>query len=488
MTTMDKKILVVDDEKHICWLFKRLFHGKGYNIEEAHTGEEALNKISKNRYDLIFLDIVLPDISGLQVIESIDKNKVPVIVMTAQSTMKNAVEAMKKGAFEYITKPFDINQVERIAEKALKSFEHSTNLALKSEKTKDEEDDYVIVGKSQAINEIFKIIGKIADSDVTVLIQGERGTGKELVARAIHKSGKRSSGPFVSVNCAAIPRELLESELFGYEKGAFTGALERKVGKFELAHQGTIFLDEIGDMSVDLQAKILRVIEEKEIVPVGGNRPVKIDVRIIAATNQDLLDMIKNKSFRADLYDRLNQVPIYLPPLRERYEDIPLLIDYFCKKFSKEMGVKKEVSNEAVKFLQNYDWPGNVRELQNTIRRAFLISRSSILDKQDFLFLSKGAKRDDMIKEFSLEEIIDWKLNELIGILQSGEMTNLYDFVISQVERPLIKKVLTITDGNQIKAAKILGLNRNTLRKKIGSLNITIKDFKQKPKKKRAKG
>jgi len=478
------KILVVDDEKNICWILKRLLTQKGYIVDEAYTGREALEKIEKNKYNLIFLDIIMPDILGLEVLSNIKSKPFspPVVIMTAKSTMKNTVEAMKRGAFEYITKPFDINDIENITAKALEAYEKSLyqqeNKQLK--KSSKLEEDFTIVGKSSAINNVFKIIGKVADSDVTVLIQGERGTGKELVAKAIHYNSIRADKPFVSLNCAAIPKELLESELFGYEKGAFTGANERKIGKFEQAHGGTIFLDEIGDMSIDLQAKILRVLEEKEIIPVGALRPIKIDVRIIAATNQDLVELIKNKMFRADLYDRLNQIPIFLPPLRERIEDIPLLVKHFLSKFSKEMGVKKSITENALNFLKTYEWPGNVRELQNAVRRAFIISPNNVLDKQDFLFLAKTLPKEDMIHELSLEDIIDWKLNEFIKFIDNGEMENVYDFVISQVERPLIKKVLSLTKGNQIKAAKILGINRNTLRKKVKELGLNSKEFRKK--------
>jgi two-component system nitrogen regulation response regulator GlnG len=482
---MEEKIniLIVDDEKNICWILKRLFTQKGYNVDEANSGKEALDKIEKNRYNLIFLDILIPDILGFEILDKIKSLPLspPVIIMTAQSTMKNAVEAMKRGAFEYITKPFELNDIELLTSKALESYNRI--IAQKENKPikksdKSEEEEFTIVGKSQAINNVFKIIGKVANSDVTVLIQGERGTGKELVARAIHYNSNRSKNPFISVNCAAIPKELLESELFGHEKGAFTGAVERKIGKFELAHTGTLFLDEIGDMSIELQAKILRVLEEKEIVPVGGTKPVKVDVRIVAATNQDLIELIRNKMFRADLYDRLNQIPIFLPPLRERLEDIPLLVKHFLAKFSNEIGVKKTITEDALNFLKSYEWPGNVRELQNTIRRAFIISPNNVLDKQDFLFMIKVMPKEDMIHELSLEEIIDWKLKEFIKIIQSGEMENVYDFVISQVEKPLIKKVLEMTRGNQIKAAKVLGINRNTLRKKIKELNLNSKEFR----------
>jgi len=436
------------------------------------------------------MDIIMPDILGLDVLAQIKSLNIqtPVIVMTAQSTMKNAVEAMKRGAFEYITKPFDITAVEKLADRAIKSYEQTHVSKAEDKKVKGSVDEEsIIVGNTPVMNEIFKTIGKIADSDITVLIQGERGTGKELVARAIHNSGKRASRHFISVNCAAIPKELLESELFGYEKGAFTGAVERKIGKFELAHNGTLFLDEIGDMPIDLQAKILRVIEEKEIVPVGGNKPINVDVRIIAATNQDLLEMIKNKAFRADLYDRLNQIPLFLPPLRERYEDIPLLARHFLKNLSKEYGNKKTISEDALNFLKSYSWPGNVRELLNAVKRAYLISRSTVLERQDFLFLTHGVAREEMMKELSLEEIVDWKLNEFMRLLQDGEMTDVYDFVVSQVEKPLIKKILLMTGGNQIRAAKILGLNRNTLRKKIATFGLEVKELKKNIKEKKRK-
>ncbi len=485
MTEEKIKILVVDDEKNICWILNRLFTQKGYIVDEAHTGREALEKIERNKYNLVFLDIIMPDILGLEVLSNI-KNKTlspPVVIMTAKSTMKNAVEAMKRGAFEYITKPFDINEIENITAKALEAYEktlHQQENKHLKKSSKLEEEDLTIVGKSRAINNVFKIIGKVADSDVTVLIQGERGTGKELVAKAIHYNSIRADKPFVSVNCAAIPKELLESELFGYEKGAFTGANERKIGKFEQAQGGTIFLDEIGDMSIDLQAKILRVLEEKEIIPVGALKPIKIDVRIVAATNQDLVDLIKNKMFRADLYDRLNQIPIFLPPLRERIEDIPLLVKHFLSKFSKEMGIKKSITENALSFLKNYEWPGNIRELQNAVRRAFIISPNNVLDKQDFIFLVKTMSKEDMIHELSLEDIIDWKLNEFIRIIDTGEMENVYEFVISQVEKPLIKKILSLTKGNQIKAAKILGINRNTLRKKVKEFGLNSKEFRKK--------
>lgn len=478
------KILIIDDEKNICWLLKRLFTQKGYLTDEALNGKEALKKLEENSYSLIFLDIIMPDISGFEILGKINSipNHPPTVIMTAQSTMKNAVEAMKRGAYDYITKPFNLEDIEKIARKAIDTYTKSKKTISRSsekQKVSELEEDIFMAGKSPAMKEIFKMIGKIADSDATVLIQGERGTGKDLVARAIHLNSKRASNPFISVNCAAIPRDLLESELFGYEKGAFTGANERKIGKFELANGGVLFLDEIGDMSVELQAKILRVLEEKEIVPIGGTKPVRIDIKIVAATNQDLVELIKNRAFRADLYDRLNQIPILIPPLRERKEDIPELARYFLKKFSKEISVKKDITDDAINLLMAYDWPGNVRELQNIIKRAFLISPNEILDKSDFIFLTKGEAHKDVIKELSLEEMISWKLDEFIKFLNTGEIKDVYDFIISQVEKPLIEKILKITKGNQIKAADVLGINRNTLRKKIKSYKLVCKDFKK---------
>lgn len=481
------KILVIDDEKNICWLLKRLFSQKGYIVDEAFNGKDALKKL-EGRYNLIFLDIIMPDISGFEILDKIVKTPNPpsTVVMTAQSTMKNAVEAMKRGAYDYITKPFNLEDVEKIAEKAIETSLKSKKINLsyaQKQKASDIEEDIFMVGKSSAMKEIFKLIGKIADSDATVLIQGERGTGKDLVARAIHLNSKRAVNPFISVNCAAIPKDLLESELFGYEKGAFTGATERKIGKFEVANNGVLFLDEIGDMSIELQAKILRVLEEKEIVPIGGTKSIKIDVKIIAATNQDIINLIKNKAFRADLYDRLNQIPIYIPPLRERKEDIPELVKYFVKKFSKDLAIKKDITDDAISFLMAYDWPGNVRELQNIIKRAFLLSPNNVLDKSDFLFLTKGEMNKDVVKELSLEEMISWKLDEFIKFLNTGEIKDVYDFVISQVEKPLIEKILKITRGNQIRASEILGINRNTLRKKIKDYKLDRTDFKRNGKK-----
>jgi two-component system nitrogen regulation response regulator GlnG len=334
-----------------------------------------------------------------------------------------------------------------------------------------------IIGNSPAMREIYKTIGKVAPSDMTILIQGESGTGKELIARAIHFNSRRIGKPFIALNCAAIPKELLESELFGFEKGAFTGASERKLGKFEQANGGTIFLDEIGDMPLDLQAKILRVLQEREVTRTGGNQSLRVDVRIVAATNQELEQLVREKGFREDLYYRLNVVPIQLVPLRERSEDIPLLADFFLKKTSAELEIPpKQIDGEAMQLLMGYSWPGNVRELENTIKRAIILSADPLLTVADFpgLRREKGSSQAPS-EELSLESLVEIKLRSSLINLDKLESGDVHAMVLEQVERPLIRFVLEKTRGNQVRAASILGINRNTLRKRITELGIPVK-------------
>ena len=329
------KILVADDEESMRWVLSKALKRKGFSVDLAKDGDEALRMIQSSHYDMAILDIKMPGLSGLDLLDQIRelKKELLVVIMTAEASMKNAVEAMKRGAYDYITKPFDLDVIDAIIEKIDKAREMTSQVSLLKEELKDRYQlEKTIIGNSPAMREIYKTIGKVAPSDVTVLIQGESGTGKELIARAIHFNSKRLGKPFIAINCAAIPKELLESELFGFEKGAFTGAVERKLGKFEQANGGTIFLDEIGDMPLDLQAKILRVLQEKEITRTGGNQSITVDTRIVAATNQDLEVSVREKTFREDLYYRLNVVPIHLVSLRERKEDIPLLVEYFPKK------------------------------------------------------------------------------------------------------------------------------------------------------------
>jgi len=378
-----ERVLVADDEQSIRFVLKKAMEKKGYSVDLAEDGIQALEKIKGERYSLIFMDIMMPGESGLDILTKVTDT--PVIIMTAQDTMKNAVEAMKRGAYDYITKPFDIEEVNILAARAINAWKLSKEVAeLKREIKGKYAVGGEIVGKSEAMKQLYKLIGKVSASDLTVLIQGESGTGKELIARAIHYHSNRSSGPFIAVNSSAIPKDLLESEFFGHEKGAFTGAHERKIGKFEVADGGTLFLDEIGDMPIDLQAKILRVIQEKEFERVGGNKPIRADIRIVTATNRNLETAIREGRFREDLYYRLNVVPIIVPPLRERMGDIPLLVEHFLRRFRDELDVEeKGMTPEAMRILNSYEWPGNVRELENTVKRAMVMSSGSKILPED---------------------------------------------------------------------------------------------------------
>jgi len=473
------KIIVADDEESMRWVLSKALKRKGFSVDLAKDGDEALNLIQANSYDLAILDIKMPGLSGLDLLGRVKelKSDLLVVIMTAEASMKNAIEAMKRGAYDYITKPFDLDVIDAIIEKIDKAREMSSQVSLLKEELKDRYQlEKTIIGNSPAMREVYKTIGKVAPSDVTILIQGESGTGKELIARAIHFNSKRLGKPFIALNCAAIPKELLESELFGFEKGAFTGAFERKLGKFEQANGGTIFLDEIGDMPLDLQAKILRVLQEKEITRTGGNQSIAVDTRIVAATNQDLEERVRQKAFREDLYYRLNVVPIQLVPLRERKEDIPLLFDYFLKSSCAEMETPvKQCSDDALRLLMQYPWPGNVRELENTIKRAVILSSDPLLTAADFSSLTSQKSGQPRNEELSLEALVDTKLRSSLDNLEKMETGDLYGMVLEQVERPLIRFVLEKTRNNQVRAADILGINRNTLRKKIQELGIELR-------------
>ena len=472
-----KRILVADDEESMRWVLSKSLTKQGYQVDLASNGREALLLSRKQTYDLAVLDIKMPGLSGLELLSKF-KDECPqalVIIMTAESSMKNAVEAMKRGAYDYLTKPFDLEALDAIIFKAQKTADVSAEVSLLKQEIKDHYQlERTIIGQSQPMQRLYKMLGKIAPSDVTILIYGESGTGKELIARAIHFNSSRLGKPFIAINCAAIPRELLESELFGHEKGAFTGATERKIGKFEQAKDGTLFLDEIGDMPLELQAKLLRILQEKEITRTGGSTTIQVNTRIVAATNQDLKEKVKKKDFREDLYYRLNVVPLDLPPLRDRREDIPKLIDYFLTKAVDEYGtVASGLTTEAMDLLCNYEWPGNVRELENIIQRAALLSPDALLNAADFPSLIMGDTNDG--NGASLEGLINQKLQSSLSQIDLLDMNNLYEMVLHQMERPLINIVLAKTRGNQVKAAEVLGINRNTLRKKIQTLNITAK-------------
>ena len=474
------RILVADDEESMRWVLSKALKRKGFSVDLAIDGRQALAMVQDNSYDLAILDIKMPGISGLDLLDKIREQKkdLLVVIMTAEASMKNAVEAMKRGAYDYITKPFDLDVIDAIIEKVGRAREVAGQVTMLKQELKERyQVEKNIIGNSPAMREVYKTIGKVAASDVTVLVQGESGTGKELVARAVHFNSGRLGKPFVAINCAAIPKELLESELFGSERGAFTGAVERKLGKFEQANQGTLFLDEIGDMPLDLQAKILRVLQEREVTRTGGNQSIPVDVRIVAATNQELMEKVRRKEFREDLFYRLNVVPINLVPLRERREDIPPLVQYFLGRVCAEMDVPpKQCSDEAMAVLSGHSWPGNVRELENAIKRAVILSSDQLLTGADFTGLEAVSGVEPAgSRDASLESIVDVKLRACLKGIEQLEKGEIHSMVLEQVERPLIRIILEKTRWNQVKAADILGINRNTLRKKISELGIEMK-------------
>jgi two-component system nitrogen regulation response regulator GlnG len=478
------KILVADDETSIRTILASAMTKKGFEILRAQTGDQALEILRSEPVDVAIIDIRMPGISGLELLNHHDEfpGKPAIFVITAQDTMENAVEAMKRGAYDYLTKPFDLEELSILVDRALDTRSLQQEVQLLRQQSGKPSNAASIVGKSKSILEIYKIIGKVANQDVTVLIKGESGTGKELVAQAIHYQGRRAAHPFVAVNCSAIPGELLESELFGYRKGAFTGAALDKIGYFERAHTGTLFLDEIGDMPLPLQAKLLRVLQEKEIQRLGDTRSIPIDVRIIAATNRNLEAKVREGSFREDLYFRLNVVPIALPPLRERRTDILLLVRHFMEQFSSEIGVPaKQVTEEAADYLKHLDWPGNVRELENLLKRVFVLTQGPVLELRDFKSLASNYLHGGVsqaLNEEGLEAAIAQGLESSVLQISSDE-ADLYNRFIPLVERPLIQLALKRTKGNQLKAARLLGINRNTLRKRIRELKIPLRTLEE---------
>ena len=466
-----KEILIIDDEKNIHYSFKRLFSQENFNFSSCYDGEEGLNKICNRDWDLVIMDIRMPKIDGLTLLKRAkEKNpKLVIIIITAHGTTETAIEAMKLGAYDYLIKPFNNDEFKSLITKALEDSERMReSIALQVDVDKGINHEEAIIGKSAIMQDVYKTIGQIAEKDINVLITGESGTGKELVSRAIYSHSKRNNAPFLTVNCAAIPDNLLETELFGHEKGAFTGAIYQHIGKFEKSNGGTLFLDEIGDMNLALQAKLLRVLQTGEYERVGGKSLLKTDVRIIAATNKNLDEEVKNARFRQDLYYRLNVITIHLPPLREKKEDIPLLIDFFIRKFSKKY--KKEISNleqNALKKLINYNFPGNIRELENIINRAVVMSSSDILTENDInlspvLQISKEAVK----KDFS--ELIEKVFDKIIEFPFENR-----EEIFNIIEKTLIIKALDKENGNQVRASNLLGISRNTLRNRIDRYGLT---------------
>jgi len=466
---MKGKILIVDDEESVRYSFKRLLNEFDYSVHTAQNGAGAIDKFNKETYDLVVLDVRLPDMSGLEVLQQIKAldPKAVILIITAFGTTETAIEAIKMGAYDYILKPFDIPVMKKLIKEALSSsLLMRTKVMLESTGETDKAGDR-IVGKCPLMQEVYKMIGRVAASDVNVLLRGESGTGKELVARAIYQHSTRSRKPYLAVNCAAIPETLLESELFGYEKGAFTGANRRKIGKFEQVNGGTIFLDEIGDMTLSTQAKILRVLQEGRYERLGGEQTVHVDVRVIAATNRNLEKAIEEGKFREDLYYRIKVVTITLPPLRLRQEDIPELVNYFLEKHSNLL--KKEsisISSEAIDRMKGYHWPGNIREVENVIKRAIVLSKANLIS-DDLISEEFHALTNDVVTPV---DVIN--LPVISKFIYEKYRGTLYEKIISDTEKSLIKQVLKETSGNQVQAAKILGISRVMLRERIEKYNL----------------
>ena len=466
----NERVLIVDDDESVRWVLKKSLEKEGIETVLAKNAAEALERIKEEDIAIVLMDIRMPGMSGLDALDKIqaDGHGISVIIMTAQATMQNAIEAMRRGAFDYITKPFDLDEVNILLKKAIEVRRLSQEVtALRAEVREKYEGG--LIGNTAAMQEIYKTIGRVAESDATVLIHGESGTGKELVARAIHYHSRRAGRPFVAVNSAAIPSELLESELFGHEKGAFTGAIGRKIGKFEAASGGTLFLDEIGDMDLPLQGKLLRVLQEKEFDRVGGTEPIRTDVRVLAATHRNLDKAVREKRFREDLFYRLNVIQINIPPLRKRKDDIVPLAEFFMQKYQTGDTGKKLLTPETLKILRAYDWPGNVRELENAIQRAITLSQG---DKIFPDALPPQIFKPGQGAHLSFENFLEEKLADLVERMGGLDRGDIYSMVLQRVEKPLITLVLKKTEGNQVRAASLLGINRNTLRKKIKELGI----------------
>jgi two-component system nitrogen regulation response regulator GlnG len=467
---MQSRILIADDDESMRWVLGKTFGPPKYHSDAVASADEALQRLRESSYDVLLMDIRMPGMSGLEALAQakLVQPDLSVIIITAYGTMMTAIEAMKWGAYDYVTKPFDVEEVEIIAQKALKAQALAReNLELRANLRRKYEINN-LVGSSEKMQQVYKAIGRVADKDATVLIQGESGTGKEMVARAIHYNSQRTARPFVPVNCVAIPENLLESEMFGHVKGAFTGATASRTGKFQQADGGTLFLDEVADIGLDLQGKLLRVLQEHEIEPVGGEGVIKVDVRVIAATNRDLTTELRDGRFREDLYYRLNVVPIELPPLRERKEDIAELATFFVQRFADEMNVEpRAIEPAALELLRAYDWPGNVRELENLIKRIMVMQTDQAVTPEHIaLTLPTHAEEHSPARLASWDELVEQELASM------ADGPDLYDRLVEKLERPLVKKALERCGGNQLRAAEMLGINRNTLHKKMKRLGL----------------
>ena len=473
-------VLVADDDRSIRTVLTQALGRSGYQVRCTGNAATLWRWVEDGEGDLVITDVVMPDENGLDLIPRIRRIRpdLKVVVMSAQSTLMTAVKAAQRGAFEYLPKPFDLKELLAVVGRALEASPVPGDAP--PPEAKDSEERLPLIGRSVAMQEIYRSIARLTTTDLTVMVNGESGTGKELVARALHDYGRRRTGPFVAINMAAIPRELIESELFGHERGAFTGAMNRAQGRFEQAAGGTLFLDEIGDMPAEAQTRLLRVLQEGEFTTVGGRQPIRANVRIVAATHRDLRQAIRGGHFREDLFYRLNVVPIRLPPLRERLEDIPVLARHFLEK-ARESGLPlKSLDPSSLERLRQHRWPGNVRELENLMRRLAALYPQETIDA-DVIHaeLAESAAGPDAPAMGGapepLAQAVERHIRQFLAASRDGiPMRDIYDQVIAEVERPLIQMTLSATRGNQIKAAAMLGLNRNTLRKKIRDLDIPV--------------
>ncbi|MGB3720127.1 MAG: nitrogen regulation protein NR(I) [Proteobacteria bacterium] len=472
-------VLIADDDSAIRTVLNQALARAGYIPRATGNAATLWRWVSQGEGDVVITDVVMPDENAFDLIPRIKKTRpdLPIIVMSAQNTLMTALSAAEKGAFEYLPKPFDLTELVSVVGRALS--EPNRRAAVRSAPESDP-DNLPIIGRSPAMQEIYRVIARLTQTDLTVMITGESGTGKELVARVLHDYGRRRSGPFVAINMAAIPRELIESELFGHEKGAFTGAHTRMPGRFEQAEGGTLFLDEIGDMPMEAQTRLLRVLQEGEYTTVGGRIPIRTNVRIIAATHRDLKSQIQQGLFREDLYYRLNVVPLRLPPLRERLGDIDDLVRHFLRQAAREGYGQKSIETTAIERLKRHTWPGNVRELENLVRRLVALYpqdtiTAEIVDAELEQALPVRSDEPQANTEASLSELVEGYLGRYFAKFgRDLPPPGLYDRIIREVERPLITAALTATRGNQIRAAELLGLNRNTLRSRIRDLDIQL--------------
>ncbi|MDD5205550.1 MAG: sigma-54 dependent transcriptional regulator [Desulfobacterales bacterium] len=458
-------ILIIDDDDQLRRSFERLLAEEGYEILSAPSGEAGLNIIQERTPDLVILDMRLPGMNGFETFKAVHamESKLPVIIMTAYGTTETAIEATKMGAFDYILKPFDIPDMLSVIGQALEAARFMKS-PVDIDSTPDKYSGEAIIGRSRPMQDLYKAIGRVSPTDATVLVRGESGTGKELVARAVYQHSLRANGPFLVINCVAIPETLLESELFGYEKGAFTGASYRRVGKIEQANRGTILLDEIGDMPFTIQSKILRLLEEKSIERLGGRETIPVDVRIIAATNRNLETALAEGRFREDLYYRLKVVTLWLPPLRERPGDIPLLAEYFTAKFASGMGMDNPgITGDALALLNSCPWQGNVRELANAIQKALIYNRGVPINSETVTRAISGRSGTELVSEGVEQTLRQWIREGLL----SENRENLFDTYMDLFAAILVSEALTLAGGNRSQSARLLGLSRPTLHSKI---------------------